>query len=163
MKATRRDFIRRALRLAQHSELLVRGDWKFSIRTCNPNSDGTCEGDDGTIRPEVPIFEAPHGRATSPDLAIAVSNAGRNGALADLGTPEERARLLQELGGDEGTFFVNYILRVEPASLQAALDAERDRPVFLGNANQGDGFGNPRRRGEARNASHQRGECSPRA
>jgi len=29
-----------------------------------------------------PIFEAPHGRATGPELAIAVSNAGAMGALA---------------------------------------------------------------------------------
>src|SRR6266403_4773233 len=29
-----------------------------------------------------PIFEAPHGNATSPELAIAVSNAGAMGALA---------------------------------------------------------------------------------
>ena len=34
-----------------------------------------------------PIFEAPHGAATSPELAIAVSNAGAMGALANLGVP----------------------------------------------------------------------------
>src|SRR6476469_6533830 len=36
-----------------------------------------------------PIFEAPHGRQTCPELAIAVSNAGAMGALASLGNPEE--------------------------------------------------------------------------
>jgi nitronate monooxygenase len=34
-----------------------------------------------------PIFEAPHGPQTSPELAIAVSNAGAMGALAMLNTP----------------------------------------------------------------------------
>jgi hypothetical protein len=35
-----------------------------------------------------PIFEAPHGRQTCADLAIAVSNAGAMGALAGLGNPD---------------------------------------------------------------------------
>src|SRR5215831_1214487 len=35
-----------------------------------------------------PIFEAPHGPATCPELAIAISNAGAMGALADLRSPE---------------------------------------------------------------------------
>lgn len=35
-----------------------------------------------------PIFEAPHGSATCPELAIAVSNAGAMGALAGLFTAE---------------------------------------------------------------------------
>jgi hypothetical protein len=34
-----------------------------------------------------PIFEAPHGPATCPELAIAVSTAGPMGALADLQRP----------------------------------------------------------------------------
>jgi len=36
-----------------------------------------------------PIFEAPHGSATSPELASAVSNAGAMGALALLPRPDE--------------------------------------------------------------------------
>src|SRR5438552_3194690 len=35
-----------------------------------------------------PIFEAPHGTMTSPELAIAVSNAGAMGALATLPSPD---------------------------------------------------------------------------
>ena len=39
-----------------------------------------------------PIFEAPHGRATGPELAIAVSNAGAMGALALAGRSVEEVR-----------------------------------------------------------------------
>jgi hypothetical protein len=41
-----------------------------------------------------PIFEAPHGRQTCPELAIAISNAGAMGALASIGNPEEKPELL---------------------------------------------------------------------
>jgi nitronate monooxygenase len=76
-----------------------------------------------------PIFEAPHGRATGPELAIAVSNAGAMGTLALAG------RSLEEVGtwvskvraGTKGPFAVNYILALSPANelelLKAALDA----------------------------------------
>jgi len=71
-----------------------------------------------------PIFEAPHGFATSPDLAIAVSNAGAMGALAGLGNTEQARKAVSKVrAGTKRPFFVNYILRVEPTSLQAALDA----------------------------------------
>jgi len=77
-----------------------------------------------------PIFEAPHGRQTSPELAIAVSNAGAMGALANLGNPDEaRVTVSKVRSATKGPFFVNFILATvpmsgsEPASLRAALDA----------------------------------------
>jgi nitronate monooxygenase len=71
-----------------------------------------------------PIFEAPHGRATSPELAIAVSNAGAMGALAGLASPDEaRSAISKVRSATKGPFVVNYILRNEPISLKAALDA----------------------------------------
>jgi nitronate monooxygenase len=79
---------------------------------------------------EYPIFEAPHGRQTCPELAIAVSNAGAMGALAGLGNPEEaRVAVSKVRLATKGPFFVNFLLAVapmsgsEPASLRAALDA----------------------------------------
>lgn len=71
-----------------------------------------------------PIFEAPHGRVTNPDLAIAVSNAGAMGALALLANPDEaRDAVSRVKSATKGPFFINYILRNEPVSLRAALDA----------------------------------------
>jgi nitronate monooxygenase len=77
-----------------------------------------------------PIFEAPHGRQTCPDLAIAVSNAGAMGALAGLGNPDEaRVAVSKVRSAAKGAFFVNFLLAVvpmsgsEPAPLRAALDA----------------------------------------
>jgi len=71
-----------------------------------------------------PIFEAPHGPATSPELAVAVSNAGAMGALASLGSPEEARNAVSKVrSATKGYFIVNYILHREPTSLQAALDA----------------------------------------
>ena len=71
-----------------------------------------------------PIFEACHGRATSPELAAAVSNAGAMGALADLATPDEaRSAVSKVRTATKGPFVINNILRNKPVSLQAALDA----------------------------------------
>src|SRR5437016_1946147 len=71
-----------------------------------------------------PIFEAPHGPATSPELAVAVSNAGAMGALASLGSPEEARNAVSKVrSATKGYFIDNYILHREPTSLQAALDA----------------------------------------
>ena len=125
MKATRRDFIKTSA--AAGATFGVVGAWGL---------EGSQSGRAIQIPTErakammalfglkYPIFEAPHGRATSPDLAIAVSNAGAMGALADLGTPEEARKAVTRVrAATKGPFFVNYILRVEPASLQAALDA----------------------------------------
>jgi nitronate monooxygenase len=72
-----------------------------------------------------PIFEAPHGLATGPELAIAVSNAGAMGALAltGRGTDEARTFVSKVRAATKGAFFVNYILREEPASLKVVLDA----------------------------------------
>jgi nitronate monooxygenase len=73
-----------------------------------------------------PIFEAPHGPATCPELATAVSNAGAMGALADLRTPEQARDAVTKVRlATEGYFVVNFILQLQTdlTSLQAALDA----------------------------------------
>jgi nitronate monooxygenase len=73
-----------------------------------------------------PIFEACHGNSTSPDLAIAVSNAGAMGALAgaNLASPgEARIAVSKVRSATKRPFVVNFILRNEPTSLTAALDA----------------------------------------
>src|SRR6516162_5331530 len=59
-----------------------------------------------------PIFEAPHGNATSPELAIAVSRAGAMGALAlTIRTADvTRMAVSQVRAGTNGPFLVNYIL-----------------------------------------------------
>jgi hypothetical protein len=77
-----------------------------------------------------PIFEAPHGpTVTSPELAIAVSNAGAMGAIALTDIPPDKARAVVSKirAATRGSFFVNYILAVlgekEPSSLRVVLDA----------------------------------------
>src|SRR5215469_2521480 len=81
-----------------------------------------------------PIFEGPHGAATCPELAIAVSNAGAMGALASLGDAQyARAAVSKVRTATKGSFFVNFILALAPSPgrtsaydvtlLQAALDA----------------------------------------
>jgi nitronate monooxygenase len=71
-----------------------------------------------------PIFEAPHGSATCPELAIAVSNAGAMGALAIFGSPEEAHDAVSKVrSATKGYFLVNFILQFEPVALQSALDA----------------------------------------
>jgi len=72
-----------------------------------------------------PIFEAPHGTATSPELAIAVSNAGAMGAHAlTFRTPDVARKSVSQIrAGTKGPFLVNYILTWEPTTLQIALDA----------------------------------------
>jgi nitronate monooxygenase len=71
-----------------------------------------------------PIFEACHGRATSPELAIAVSNAGAMGALAGLISADEARDVVSKVRlATKGPFVINWILKDVPVSLQAALDA----------------------------------------
>src|SRR5579885_1427252 len=71
-----------------------------------------------------PIFEAPHGAQTCPELAIAVSNAGAMGALASLDSPElARESVSKVRSATKGYFVVNFILDFEPTALQTALDA----------------------------------------
>jgi nitronate monooxygenase len=72
-----------------------------------------------------PIFEAPHGNATSPELAIAVSSARAIGALSLTSRTPDVARMSESQirAGTKGPFLVNYILRQEPTTLQIALDA----------------------------------------
>jgi Nitronate monooxygenase len=71
-----------------------------------------------------PIFQAPPGPATSPELAIAVSNAGAMGALAFLRSPElAREAVSKVRSATKGYFVVNFVLQFEPTVLQTALDA----------------------------------------
>ncbi len=76
-----------------------------------------------------PIFEAPHGNTTSPELAIAVSEAGAMGALALTSVTPDDARIAvsKVRSATKSAFFVNYILTLsggkEPKSLRAALEA----------------------------------------
>jgi uncharacterized membrane protein YccC len=82
-----------------------------------------------------PIFEAPHGPATCPELATAVSNAGAMGALADLRSPEiARNAVTTVRSATKGNFVVNFILQLttDLTSLQAALDSERRSYSSLG-------------------------------
>jgi nitronate monooxygenase len=74
---------------------------------------------------QYPIFQAPHGNATGPELAAAISNAGAMGALALSGRTPEAARQWVEAvrGQTDRPFLVNYILAFDPLSLGAALEA----------------------------------------
>ena len=87
-----------------------------------------------------PIFQAPHGRATSPELAIAVSNAGAVGALASLQSPNDARDTVSKVrAATKGYFVINYLLWCGTASLSAALasistDNILITPVAIGNA-----------------------------
>jgi nitronate monooxygenase len=75
-----------------------------------------------------PIFEAPHGPGTtSPELAIAICNAGAMGAIALTSFNPMRAHdeVFRVRAGTKGNFFINYFLAHgnEPESLKSALDA----------------------------------------
>jgi nitronate monooxygenase len=74
---------------------------------------------------QYPIFQAPHGNATGPELAVAISNAGAMGALALSGrTPEAARELVATVRRQtRQPFLVNYILAFAPQSLGAALEA----------------------------------------
>jgi len=73
-----------------------------------------------------PIFEAPHGPATCPELATVVSNAGAMGALADLRTAEQARDAVTKVRlATKGYFVVNFILQLQSdlTSIQAALES----------------------------------------
>lgn len=72
-----------------------------------------------------PIFQAPLGPSSGPDLAIAVSSAGAMGTMAlwTLPTEEARARVERVRSATKKPFIVNYVLAFVPRSLQAALQA----------------------------------------
>lgn len=78
-----------------------------------------------------PIFQAPIGAASGPDLAIAVSSAGAMGAMALwMFLPEEaRARVDKVRSATKRPFVVNYALAFDPRSLPAALEA--GAPIVL--------------------------------
>jgi nitronate monooxygenase len=59
-----------------------------------------------------PIFEAPHGNATSPELAIAVSNGGGLGALGlTMASAEEAGAAVSTVrSATKAAFFIKYIL-----------------------------------------------------
>jgi Nitronate monooxygenase len=63
-----------------------------------------------------PIFEAPHGNQTSPELCIAVANAGAMGSLAAfIFDSEETARnaVSKVRSATKGNFFVNFVCSLE--------------------------------------------------
>jgi nitronate monooxygenase len=73
-----------------------------------------------------PIFSAGMGGIATPQLAIAVSNAGGLGAIGTGLNPAAdalRERVAQIRSGTNGPFAVNYLLASEPATLAVALDA----------------------------------------
>jgi nitronate monooxygenase len=75
-----------------------------------------------------PIFEACHGSATSPELAIAVADAGAMGALASLGNPENARNAVSKVrAATKGSFAVNIILALQSDDglewLRAVLEA----------------------------------------
>jgi nitronate monooxygenase len=73
-----------------------------------------------------PIFQAPHGNQTSPELCIAVANAGAMGSLAAfIFDSEETARsaVSKVRSATKGNFFVNFVLQFGAKELQATLDA----------------------------------------
>jgi Nitronate monooxygenase len=73
-----------------------------------------------------PIFRAPAGGAASPDLVIAVCNAGAIGGMAAWPLPAEEvaSRVARVRSATSKAFFVNCALAArEPKSLRAALDA----------------------------------------
>lgn len=74
---------------------------------------------------EYPIFQAPTGPVTGPDLASAISNAGAMGAIPLSGrTPEVARELVTSIRRlTNRSFLVNYILAIDSQSLPAALDA----------------------------------------
>ncbi len=73
-----------------------------------------------------PIFCAGFGVAATPELAIAVSNAGGLGALGTglaVSADALRERISRTKSGTTRPFAVNYLLAVDPATLPVALDA----------------------------------------
>ena len=73
-----------------------------------------------------PIFQAPHGNQTCPELCIAVANAGAMGSLAAfIFESDETARnaISKVTSATKGNFFVNFVLQFGAKELQATLDA----------------------------------------
>ena len=72
-----------------------------------------------------PIFQAPIGSGSGPELAIAVSSAGAMGAMAlwTAAPDEARTRVERVRSATNRPFVVNYVLAFEPTSLPAALEA----------------------------------------
>lgn len=73
-----------------------------------------------------PIFNSGMGLAATPELAIAVSNAGGLGALGTGGTPPPdvmKERVARTRAGTAGLFAVNYLLNWDPVSLPVVLEA----------------------------------------
>ena len=77
------------------------------------------------FRIQYPIFQAPVGFSSGPDLVIAVSRAGCLGSMAlHRASPEDaKERVKKVLAATPNPFVVNYILAAESKSLPAALEA----------------------------------------
>ena len=74
---------------------------------------------------QYPVFQAPHGFATGPELAVAISNAGAMGALALSGRTADAARQLVATvrRQTKQPFLVNYILTFGAPSVAVVLEA----------------------------------------
>ncbi len=73
-----------------------------------------------------PIFQAPHGNQTNPELCIAVANAGAMGSLAAFifESAETARKMVSKVkSATNGNFFVNFVLQFGAKELQATLDS----------------------------------------
>lgn len=122
---TRRDFIKAAAAAGTAFEFL--GALRLDARRSGASTPIPTERSKALMMLfglKYPIFEAPHGRATTPDLAIAVSNAGALGALASLASSDETRNAVSKVkAATKRSFVVNFILARETTWLEAALDA----------------------------------------
>jgi len=123
MSPTRREVIKTALAVGVMPEVVgaSRADASQSVSTIplpTPRAKALME----TFGLKYPIFEAPHGNQTCPELCIAVAKAGAMGALAAfLFDSEDTARkaVTKVRSATKGNFFVNFVLQFEPIALQA--------------------------------------------
>ena len=127
MSPTRREVIKTALAVGATPEVVgaSRADAPQSVSTIRlptPRAKALMEA----FGLKYPIFEAPHGNQTCPELCIAVANAGAMGALAAFIFDDEnsaRKAVSKVRSATKGNFFVNFVLQFEPTTLPAVLDA----------------------------------------
>lgn len=127
MSPTRREVIKTALAVGAMAEVVgaSRADASQSVPPIplpTPRAKALME----TFGLKYPIFEAPHGNQTCPELCIAVANAGAMGALAAFNFNNEdaaRKAVSKVRSATKGNFFVNFVLQFEPTALHAVLDA----------------------------------------
>ena len=127
MSPTRREVIKTVVAVGAMSNAVgtSRADTSQSVPTIplpTPRAKALME----TFGLKYPIFEAPHGNQTCPELCIAVANAGAMGSLAAfIFDSDERAHnaVSKVRSATKGNFFVNFVLQFGAKALQATLDA----------------------------------------